>query len=90
MQPVTAGAICTLAVGYFFLVRSRRWKRYDDIHGEYRSRFENKTLTPEEAQKIIQAGVHYDMPLLLNYSLAFALFKTYAIVSPIQDHLLLF
>ena len=32
-------------------------------------------LTPEEAQRIILVLTSYDMPLLLNYSLAFALFQ---------------
>ena len=37
-------------------------------------------LTPEEALRIILASTTYDMPLLLNSSLAFTLFKIYAIV----------
>lgn len=90
MQLAAAGAIFTLVIGYFFLVKSRRWKRYNDIHEEYLSRFKEKTLTPDDAQKIIHAGLHYDMPLLLNYSLAFAIFKTYAIVSTVQNRLLSF
>ena len=43
-------------------------------------KYQDGTLTPEEAQRIILVSTSYDMPLLLNYSLAFALFKTYAIV----------
>lgn len=38
-------------------------------------------MTPDEAQKIMQISTMYDMPLLLNYALAFALFKTYGIPS---------
>ena len=44
-------------------------------------KYQDGTLTPQEAQRIILVSTTYDTPLLLNYSLAFALFKTYAIVS---------
>ena len=43
-------------------------------------KYQDGTLTPEEAQRIILVSTTYDIPWLLNYSLAFALFKTYAIV----------
>ena len=43
-------------------------------------KYQHGTLTPEEAQRIILFSTSNDMLLLLNYSLAFALFKTYAIV----------
>ena len=43
-------------------------------------KYQDGTLTPEEAQRIILVSTTYDMPLLLNYSLASALFKTYAIM----------
>lgn len=80
MEPATVGAACIVVVGYLCIVRSLRWRRYTAMHAEYRSRFESNTLTPEDAQRIIHVGAYYDMPLLLNYSLAFALFKTYGIV----------
>jgi hypothetical protein len=63
-------------------VRAFRWKRYNAIHRQFQAKF--KEITPEEAQKIIQVSTLYDMPLLLNYALAFALFKTYGIVSQIR------
>ena len=43
-------------------------------------KYQDGTLIPEEAQRIILISISYDMPLLLNYSLAFALLKSYAIV----------
>lgn len=63
-------------------VRSLRWRRYHAIHRKYLQKWENGKgpITAEEAQEIITVGAAYDMPLLLNYALAFALFKTYAIV----------
>lgn len=76
-----ASIVALVTLSYLCLVRSLRWKRYYAIHKKYMSRFETKTLTPEEAQQIIHTGAFYDMPFLLNYSLAFALFKTYGIVS---------
>ncbi|PPQ67784.1 hypothetical protein CVT25_009088 [Psilocybe cyanescens] len=64
-------------------VRSLRWRRYHAIHRKYLQKWENGKgpITAEEAQEIITVGAAYDMPLLLNYALAFALFKTYAIPS---------
>ena len=43
-------------------------------------KYQDGTLTSEETQRIILVSTTSHMPLLLNYSLAFALFKTYAIV----------
>ncbi|KAF8966173.1 hypothetical protein BDZ97DRAFT_1658235 [Flammula alnicola] len=65
------------------IVRMLRWRRYNAIHREYGTKWNNGLgkITPEEAQKIIHISTLYDMPLLLNYSLAFALFKTYGIPS---------
>ncbi|KIJ98542.1 hypothetical protein K443DRAFT_680660 [Laccaria amethystina LaAM-08-1] len=68
-------------LGYLALARLLRWRRYNAIHREYMKKYQEGTLTPEEAQRIILVSTTYDMPLLLNYSLAFALFKTYAVPS---------
>ena len=63
-------------------VRAFRWKRYNAIHRQFQAKYkEGLGITPEEAQKIIQVSTLYDMPLLMNYAIAFALFKTYGIVS---------
>ena len=67
------------ALVWLLVVRALRWRRYNAIHRQFQAKYE--TMTPEEAQKIMQVSTLYDMPLLLNYSLAFALFKTYGIVS---------
>ena len=42
--------------------------------------YQDEMLTSEGAQHIILVQTSYGMPLLLNYSLAFVLFKTYVIV----------
>ena len=70
-------------IGWMALVRALRWRRYNAIHREFGPKWDNGrgSITPEEAQKIILQPILYDMPLLLNYALAFALFKTYAVVS---------
>lgn len=68
---------------YLSTVRALRWRRFNAIHLKYRSKYESGTLTPEEAQEIIATVSQYDMPLLVNYSLSFALFKTYSIVSTV-------
>lgn len=77
----TIPTIICLLLAYLFLVRSIRWRRYHAIHEKYRVQFETDTLTPEEAQEIIHVSAFYDMPSLVKYSLAFALFKAAAIVS---------
>lgn len=66
---------------WLVVVRALRWARYNAIHREFKAKYEGRTMTPEEAQKIMHVSMLYDMPLLLNYALSFALFKTYAIVS---------
>ena len=44
-------------------------------------------LTPAEAWEIIHTSMEYDLPGLIYYSLTFALFKTYGIVStPIIEY----
>ncbi|KAJ3562037.1 hypothetical protein NP233_g9826 [Leucocoprinus birnbaumii] len=80
-SPSLTKGLVTAFVGYLALVRVLRFKRYRDIHKKYQKKYEDRTLTPEEAQKVMFVSCGYDMPLVLNYSLAFALFKTYAIPS---------
>jgi hypothetical protein len=74
---VSGGILLWLA-----LVRTFRWRRYNSIHRKYGPQWNNGqgNITPEEAQEIMAVSIKYDMPMLLNYSVAFALFKTYAIV----------
>ncbi|KAF9074413.1 hypothetical protein BDP27DRAFT_1317043 [Rhodocollybia butyracea] len=70
---------------YLSLVRALRWRRYNAMHRKYLHKYselEGKGLTgitPEEAQDIIATSALYDMPALMTYALAFALFKTYAV-----------
>ncbi|TFK38424.1 hypothetical protein BDQ12DRAFT_111542 [Crucibulum laeve] len=75
----TAVACAIPVVSYLCLVRALRWRRYNAIHRKYQAKFMSGTLTPEDAQEIILVSCAYDMPFLLNYALAFALFKTYGI-----------
>ena len=64
------------------LVRTLRWRRYNAIHRKYGPKWNNGkgSITAEEAQNIMAVSIMYDMPMLLNYAIAFVLFKTYAIV----------
>ena len=75
VQAVIGGLLIWLVT-----VQAFRWKRYNAIHRQFQAKYYKEGITPEEAQKIIQVSTLYDMPLLLNYALAFALFKTYGIV----------
>ena len=79
--PPRVQAVCGALLIWLAVVRACRWKRYNDIHRQFQAKYDEKTMTPEEAQKIIHVSTMYDMPLLLNYALAFALFKTYGVVS---------
>ncbi len=72
-----AGLLC---LGYLSVVGLFRRRRYNTIHEKYTPKFRAGTLTLQDAQEIIGLSMMYDMPALMNYSLAFALFKTYAIV----------
>ena len=76
VQAVFGGVLIWLVV-----VRAFRWRRYNAIHRQFEAKYKEGSITPEEAQKIMEVSTQYDMPLLLNYALAFALFKTYGIVS---------
>jgi hypothetical protein len=85
-DPTILGAsIGFLAVtSYFCLVRSLRWRRYNNIHKKYEKKWREGGLTPAEAQEILLVSSFWDCPLLLHKAVAFALFKTYAIVSIIS------
>ncbi|KAJ7675434.1 hypothetical protein B0H17DRAFT_1080746 [Mycena rosella] len=74
-----ASVACALGVVYLCLVRSLRWSRYNAIHKKYSAKFQARTLTPEEAQEVVQLSGLYDMPKLSEYALSLALFSTYAI-----------
>jgi len=64
------------------LTRNRRWDHYNAIHQKYGPKWDNGrgSITPEEAQVVVQLATCYDMPLVFYYASSFALFKTYAIV----------
>ncbi|KAH8827264.1 hypothetical protein DL96DRAFT_1816269 [Flagelloscypha sp. PMI_526] len=66
---------------YLVLVRLLRHRRRDALDRHFSSilRREQREMTPEEAQRIINPVFAYEMPTLMGYSLAFALFKTYGI-----------
>ncbi|KXN91328.1 hypothetical protein AN958_01303 [Leucoagaricus sp. SymC.cos] len=73
--------LVTASVFYLVVARVLRFKRHKEIHRTYQKKYEDRTLTPEEAQKVMLVSSGYDMPLLLNCSLAFVLFKTYGLPS---------
>lgn len=76
---IIAGVVGGVAVLYLGLVRALRWRRYNAIHKKYEAKWKAGKLTPAEAQRVMHVSSVYDMPLLLNKALAFALFKTYGI-----------
>ncbi|KAJ3741003.1 hypothetical protein DFH05DRAFT_1404818 [Lentinula detonsa] len=80
MQIVIGLFIASISV-YLLTVQALRWSRYTAIHRKFGHKHESGLLTPEDAQEILRVSSLYDMPALMNYALAFALFKTYAIPS---------
>jgi hypothetical protein len=81
-HPLTiATAVGTITILHLTLARALRWRRYYSIHREYEVKWKEGRLTPGEAQRIMQTSCVYDMPWLLIRALAFALFKTYTLVS---------
>ncbi|KAI4525510.1 hypothetical protein K525DRAFT_191368 [Schizophyllum commune Loenen D] len=89
--PLTLAA--TAALSYLALVRALRWRRYDAVHRKYahkrrggsvsqsRSAKDAQSLSPGEAQEIVQLSLGYDMHYIMTMALSFALFKTYGIPS---------
>ncbi|KAI5891574.1 uncharacterized protein SCHCODRAFT_01096190 [Schizophyllum commune H4-8] len=77
--PLTLAA--TAALAYFALVRALRWRKYDTVHRKYAHKLRDKTLSPTEAQEIVQLSLGYDMHYIMTMALSFALFKTYGIPS---------
>ncbi|THV01802.1 hypothetical protein K435DRAFT_717880 [Dendrothele bispora CBS 962.96] len=75
--------LCVIAfLCYLAAVRQLRWRRYIQIHRQYQHKYElGGTLTPEDAQRVVELCLSYDMPMLMRYALSLALFKTYAIPS---------
>ena len=76
-----AQAIFSVCLTWLVVVRIFRWKRYNSIHGQFQAKYHEKTITPEEAQKIIQVSMMYDMPFFMYYASAYAIFEPCAIVS---------
>ncbi|ESK82427.1 hypothetical protein Moror_12151 [Moniliophthora roreri MCA 2997] len=70
-----------ILLSWLSIVRTFRWRRYNHIHRVYGPKYAAGQLTPEEAQEIVGILTRYEMPLILEYALAFALFKTYGIPS---------
>jgi hypothetical protein len=81
--PLAVQAVFGSLLIWLLIVRAFRWKRYNTIHRRFQAKHK-EGITPEEAQKIIQVSTLYDMPLLMNYAIAFALFKTYGIGSSVK------
>ncbi|KAF9255745.1 hypothetical protein L218DRAFT_883445 [Marasmius fiardii PR-910] len=66
---------------YLVTVQYLRWRRFNAMHTKFLPKVASGhwRMTPEEAQEIMQVSWRYDMPQLLGFSFAFALFKTYGI-----------
>ncbi|CAA7271255.1 unnamed protein product [Cyclocybe aegerita] len=66
---------------WLVVVRLLRWRHYNAIHSEYGPKWNDGkgSITPEEAQKIVNLSTLYDMPLLTYYALSFGLVGSYAI-----------
>ncbi|KAL1741140.1 hypothetical protein HDZ31DRAFT_46073 [Schizophyllum fasciatum] len=82
MDSHTLAIVATTALAaYLALVRALRWRKYNAIHRKYARKFRQRSLTPAEAQEVVQLGLGHDMPYIMIQALSFALFKTYGIPS---------
>ncbi|KAK1226004.1 hypothetical protein PQX77_000663 [Marasmius sp. AFHP31] len=63
------------------ITQTFRWRRHNYIQRVYGPKFTSGTMTAEDAQEVIRILIRYEMPLVIEYALAFALFKTYGIPS---------
>jgi hypothetical protein len=71
--------IGVLLAAYISYVRLLRWRRYTAVHVKYAGRALD-SITPQEAQEIMQLSMMWDLPWITLYSLSFAMFKAYGIV----------
>jgi hypothetical protein len=65
---------------WVILCRSLRWNRANLIKSTFEGR-DPYSLTVDEAQWIVQQIGRYEMPFITKYATAFALFRTYGIVT---------
>jgi len=65
---------------WVILCRSLRWNRLKSIQGKFHGR-DPYSLTVDEAQWIVQQIGRYEMPEITKLATAFALFRTYGIVT---------
>ncbi|EEB90217.1 hypothetical protein MPER_11604 [Moniliophthora perniciosa FA553] len=66
-------------LSWLSIARAYRWRRYNYIHRVYGPKYKTGTLTLEDAQEIVHIITQYEMPVIMEYALTFALFKPYAI-----------
>ena len=69
-------------IAYLVTVRLSRWRAFNRLHRQFSAKYQAGQLTPEDAQVITHLSMAWDMPLIMEYALELALFKTFAIVSP--------
>lgn len=91
--PILASLLVGVYLSTVQILRFRRVKKIAKKYGKFPKSSSDKCnddvavkksdvkLTPAEAWEIIHMGIVYDLPGLMYYTLTFALFKTYGIVS---------
>jgi hypothetical protein len=63
----TGVLVVTGVLAYFALVRTLRWRRYDEMHRKFGSKI--NSLSFEEAQHIVNLMGMYEMPFIIVCSL---------------------
>lgn len=81
-------SVAAFFVTYLVLVQLLRFSRLRRLEKKYNDRWATRKdgqrkldVTPTEAQEIIGLSLKYDLPGITRFSMAWALFKTYAIPS---------
>ena len=67
-------------VGYWLLCRSLRWRLASSIANRFKGR-DPYSLSVDEAQWVVQQLFRLEMPYFTRFSTAFALFRTYGILT---------
>jgi hypothetical protein len=78
MDAWTIGAL--VFIGYWLLCRSLRWRLASSIAKKFKGR-DPYSLSVDEAQWVVQQLFQLEMPHFSRFSTAFALFRTYGILT---------
>lgn len=78
------GISLAVLIVYLSYVHYRRYDRLKAIESKFKQVWEDGSLTPEQAQEILQNNLFYENPLMIRLGTQSALFKVYALVCSVD------